>query len=153
ALLISPDHPAGPRRVNRCDCKDRRRRCKRGGNFSLFHRSTAVFFDVRAATLDLQTVFAGRASGVAGLARLGHDACLYDHVSEFLKAILFVPLLIAKSLRSDNQIAFGGDSVSLLAEQARFDIIRQACATGWIPAEHGLGCDLVDVLAPRPAGA
>jgi hypothetical protein len=71
----------------------------------------------------LQTALAGRAPWFAGFARLGNYGGLQDHVPKFLQAIFLVSFLIAKSLRGDDQIVVGGDSISLLGAEARFDFL------------------------------
>jgi len=104
-------------------------------------------------TFHFEAALARGSTGLAGFAGLWRDRRFDNHVSKLLQAIELVSLLIAISLRRDDQIAIDGNPVSLLDTKAGFHIIRHAFAGREVPTEDSLGSNLVDVLSSGTAGA
>jgi len=75
-----------------------------------------------------------------------------NEVAEFIEAILPVPFLIPKALGIQQQVPCGGDPPPLLHTKSGFDVGRQARAAGHVPAQYGLGSNLVDILPARTTG-
>src|SRR5262249_39193670 len=112
-----------------------------------------TFFDVRPPTFHLQTPLARCTTRLAGLARFGKYEGSQDHIPKLFKAVFPVAFLVSIPLRSYDHLTVCGNAVSLLNEKAGLNVIRKILALCHVPAEHGFRSHLVDILAPRTAGA
>ncbi len=86
-------------------------------------------------------------------ANLGPYGCGSDHRSQLFQAILAIAPLIARQFGSKNQLALGRDPGRESFAKSGFDFVGNTGRTCQIPAEDGLGGDLVDVLSSWTARA
>src|SRR5262249_18432891 len=109
----------------------------------------ALLLALGASSLVMQTPLDCAAAGPRPLAQLRGNRHLGNHFPPAPQAIASISLPVALTLAGEHDPARPRDARGEALKEAATHVPRKGRARRRVPAEHRLGCDLVDVLPAR----